>query len=103
MSKTVTTRLDDQAVRKIDEIAARKGVDRAALLRSFFLRGLKDHLLQECLGDYEAGRITLWEAAERCELSLWEMVQEMKKAHIHMPYDLEELQKDLMDVRADNG
>ena len=103
MSKTVTTRLDDQAVRKIDELAARKGVDRAALLRSFFLHGLKDHLLHECLADYEAGRITLWEAAERCELSLWEMVQEVKKAHIHMPYDLEELQKDLMSVRADNG
>ncbi|MBW2301887.1 MAG: CopG family transcriptional regulator [Deltaproteobacteria bacterium] len=35
MAKTVTTRLDDEYVKKIDELAARKGVDRSALLRSF--------------------------------------------------------------------
>lgn len=95
MSKTVTTRLDDQSVKKIDELAAKKGVDRSALLRSFFLHALKDNMLRESLEDYEAGRITLWEAAQRCDLSLWEIIQEVKKAHIHASYDLQELWKDL--------
>jgi len=36
MAKTVTTRLDDGYVKKIDEMAARKGIDRSALLRSQF-------------------------------------------------------------------
>jgi hypothetical protein len=38
MEKTITTRLDDEYVNKIDEMAARKGIDRSALLR---LRGGK--------------------------------------------------------------
>jgi predicted transcriptional regulator len=47
MSKTVTTRLDDKSVKRIDELAARKGVDRAALLRSFCLDALKGHMLRD--------------------------------------------------------
>lgn len=96
MTKTVTVRLDDEFVKKIDEIAARKGVDRSALLRSFLLYALKEHRIQNALEDYKAGIITLWEAAQHCNLSLWEIIQEVKHAHIHTSYDLKELEKDLM-------
>jgi len=59
MAKTVTTRLDDGYVKKIDEMAARKGVDRSALLRSFFLYALKEHTIRDALEDYKAGTTTL--------------------------------------------
>ena len=95
MAKTVTTRLDDGYVKKIDEMAARKGIDRSALLRSFFLGALKEHTIRDSLEDYKAGAITLWEAAQRCDLSLWEMIREVKHAQIHTSYDLKEFEKDL--------
>ena len=100
MAKTVTTRMDDDYVKKIDELAARKGVDRSAMLRSFLLFALKEHTIRDALEDYKAGIITLWEAAQRCNLSLWGIVQEVKHAHIHTSYDLKEFEKDL---RALNG
>jgi predicted transcriptional regulator len=100
MAKTITTRLDDEYVKKIDELAARKGVDRAALLRSFLLYALKEHSLRESLEDYNAGKITLWEAAQRCNMSLWEIVQAAKDAHVHVSYNLKEFEKD---SRAFNG
>lgn len=100
MAKTVTTRLDDGYVKKIDKIAARKGIDRSALLRSFLLCALKEHTMRDSLEDYKAGTTTLWEAAQRCNLSLWEMTREVKRAHIHTSYDLKEFEKDL---RALNG
>lgn len=95
MAKTVTTRLDDRYVKRIDEIAARKGIDRSALLRSFFLCALKEQTVRDSLEDYKAGIATLWEAAQACNLSLWEMIQEVKRAHIHTSYDLKEFKKDL--------
>ena len=95
MAKTVTTRLDDGYVKKIDEMAARKGVDRSALLRSFFLYALKEHTIRDALEDYKAGTTTLWEAAQRCNMSLWEMIREVQRAHIHASYDLKEFEKDL--------
>ena len=39
--------------------------------------------------------MTLWEATQRCDLTLWEMVQEVKQANIHTTYDAMELEKDL--------
>ena len=94
MVTTISTRIDDKYVKKIDELATRKGVDRSALLRSFLLFALApydSHI-------HHDGKTTLWEAAEQCNLSLWEMVQEVKQRQIHTPYDIEELEKDLKDL-----
>jgi predicted transcriptional regulator len=100
MSKTVTTRIEDDCVIKIDEMAKRKGVERSALLRSFLLYALKEHTIRESLADYQEGRITLWEAAQRCDQTLWEMIQEVKQRHIHSSYDLKELEKDIMELHG---
>jgi metal-responsive CopG/Arc/MetJ family transcriptional regulator len=100
MAKTVTTRLDEEYIKKIDEMAARKGIDRSALLRSFLLYALKEHIIRDSLEEYRAGITTLWEAAQHCNLSLWEIIQEVKRTHIHTTYDLKDLEKDL---RALNG
>lgn len=102
MSKTVTTRLDDDSVMRIDELAAKKGVDRAAMLRSFLKYALSDYLLRDCMEEYEAGKITLWEAAQKCDLSLWEIIRKIKQTHVHVSYDLEALRKDMMEIDSDN-
>jgi predicted HTH domain antitoxin len=56
--------------------------------------------VRDSLEDYRKGITTLWEAAQACNLSLWEMIQEVKREHIHTSYDLKEFKKDL---RALNG
>ena len=98
MATTITTRVDDKYVKRIDELATRKGVDRSALLRSFLLFALNEHTIRESLEKYQEGKTTLWEAAEQCNLSLWEMVQEIKQRHIHASYGVKELEKDLRDL-----
>ena len=95
MAMAVTTRLDEGYVKKIDKMAARKGIDRSALLRSFFLCALKKYTIRDSLEDYRKGTTTLWEAAQACNLSLWEIIQEVKNEHIHTSYDLKEFKKDL--------
>jgi metal-responsive CopG/Arc/MetJ family transcriptional regulator len=100
MAKTVTTRLDDKYVNKIDEMAAKKGIDRSALLRLFLINSLEEQMIRESLEDYKAGTITLWEAAQHCKLTLWEMIKEIEKAHIYTSYDLKALKNDL---KALNG
>lgn len=47
------------------------------------------------LKDYEQGRITLWRAAHDCGISLWEMIEEVKKRGTLVPYGMEDLQDDL--------
>jgi predicted HTH domain antitoxin len=100
MAKTVTTRLDDKYVNKIDEMAAKKGIDRSAILRLFLVNSIREQTIQDSLENYKSGTISLWEAAQHCDLTLWEMIKEIEKAHIHSNYNLSDLKKDL---KALNG
>ncbi len=95
MAKTVTTRLDDKYVNRIDELAAKKGIDRSALMRLFLINSLEEHMVRESLEDYKAGMLTLWEAARNCNMTLWEMIRKIEKAHIYTSYDLKALKNDL--------
>ena len=95
MPVTVTTRVGEELVKIIDSIAKREGMDRSTVIRRFLLRAVKDWLIEKSLDEYEQGKLTLWQAAEKCGLSLWEMINEVKKREIHVPYTLEELKEDL--------
>lgn len=95
MPVTVTTRVDDELARMIDEVAAREGMDRSTVIRRFLSEAVRDWLIKRSLEEYERGNLTLWQAAARCGLSLWEMIQEVRKREVRVPYTLEELREDL--------
>jgi predicted transcriptional regulator len=43
MGKTVSTRLDENDIKKLDKIADKEKVDRAALIRKFVLQKLEEY------------------------------------------------------------
>ncbi len=97
MPVTLTTRVDDELARMIDSIARKEGMDRSTVIRRFLAKAVRMWLVEESLRMYEEGRLTLWQAARRCGLSLWEMIDEARKREIHVPYTLEDLEEDLRD------
>ncbi|MDH5753671.1 MAG: UPF0175 family protein [Candidatus Bathyarchaeota archaeon] len=70
-------------------------MDRSTVIRRFLLKAVKDWLIEKSLEEYEGGKLTLWQAAEKCGLSLWEMIDEARKRRVYVPYTLEELKEDL--------
>ena len=99
MPVTVTTRVEDDLAEAIDEVAKREGMDRSTVIRRFLSKAVRDWLIERSLEDYEAGKLTLWQAAAKCGLSLWEMIDEVKKREVHVPYTLEDLREDLKDLQ----
>lgn len=95
MPVTFTTRVEEELAKVIDEVARREGLDRSTVIRRFLMKAVKEWLIERSLEDYEQGKVTLWQAAARCDVSLWEMISEVKKREIHVPYTLEELREDL--------
>ena len=61
----------------------------------FLLYALRVNTIEDALKAYEDGKITLWQAAERCNLSLWEIILEIKHRRILSSYDMKALEKDL--------
>jgi len=95
LAVTVTTRVEEELAKAIDEVAKAEGMDRSTVIRRFLSKAVRDWLIEKSLSEYEEGKLTLWQAAERCSLSLWEMVEEARKQEVHAPYTLEELREDL--------
>jgi len=95
MPVTLTTRVDDELAKLIDRIARNEGMDRSTVIRRFLSKATRDWLIEKTLKDYEEGRVTLWQAATECGISLWEMIEEARKREVHVPYTLEELKEDL--------
>lgn len=98
MPVTVTTRVEDDLAKAIDEVAKREGMDRSTVIRRFLSNAVRDWLIERSLKDYEEGKLTLWQAAAKCGLSLWEMIDEVRKREVHVPYTLEDLREDLKDL-----
>ncbi len=95
MPITITTRVEDALVHDIDFIASKESSDRSSVIRKFLVESLKEWKLQQSLEAYEQGKITLWQAAKKCGMSLWEMVEEVKKRKVRIPYTLEALREDI--------
>ncbi len=95
MPVTLTTRVEDELAKLIDEIAEREGMDRSTVIRRFLSASARDWLIQKTLEDYQHGKITLWQAAKKCGLSLWEIINEVKRREIYLPYSLEDLREDI--------
>ena len=98
MGVTLTTRVDERLAKLIDEVAREEGMDRSTVIRRFLARAVRDWLIERNLKEYEEGKTTLWQAAGRCNISLWEMIEEARKREIRIPYTLEDLMEDIEDL-----
>ena len=99
MPTTLTTRVEDYLAKTIDEIAIVEGMDRSTVIRRFLSKAVRNWLIERSLEEYEEGKVTLWQAAKKCGLSLWEMIDEVKQRAIHVPFSLEDLKEDLKGLR----
>jgi len=85
MSKTISTRIDDDVVKKLEEIAKRENIDRSALIRKFILQMLKEYELKRMAELYRKGIVSLQEAASQANISLYEIMEYVQKENIHPP------------------
>ena len=78
MPVTITTRVNDNLAKLIDEIAKREGMDRSTVLRRFLEQSAANWLIDKALKEYQEGKLTLREVAKLCKLSIWEVIEEAK-------------------------
>lgn len=70
-------------------------MDRSELIRRLLDAALQERRIEEALGAYREGKVTLWRAAEVAGLSLRAMMELTKEKKIPIPYTLEDLERDL--------
>jgi len=85
MSKTISTRIDDEDAEKLEKIAKKENLDRSALVRKFILQKLKEYDIKQMVELYQKGIVSLQEAASQANVSLYEIMEYIKRENIHPP------------------
>ena len=95
MQVTISARIGEDLAKVIDEVCKEEGVGRSTVVRRFLIKAIKDWQVEKSLKDDEKGKITLWQAADECGVSLWEIIMQAKQREIHVPHTLDEFREDL--------
>jgi predicted HTH domain antitoxin len=94
-TQTISTRLTEDELSVLDELAAGAGLDRSSMARSLVRRGLRQMRLESALSAYSGQQVSLGRAAELAGVSPWDFLAHMVEAGGKMQYDLVEFEEDL--------
>ena len=80
---------------KAEKASKAQGVKTNVIIAQALKQGLDAITEKSVLDLYRARKITLQRAAEMLTVDIWEMIEKVKKAEIHLDYTMEELAEDL--------
>ena len=99
-SKIMSTRMEPQDSRLLDELAKTEGLDRAVMMRHILHLGLGAYRQTAAVQAYAKGKMSLGRAAELAGLSQWEMLGVLDAHRTDLTYDRGELEKDIHTTRG---
>jgi len=94
-SEVISVRLSKERTKVIEEIAKAERVDKSTIIDRALEHYAKEWKLQRAVELYREGSVTLSRATEIAEISIWEMIDVLRKRKVSLQYDLEDLEEDL--------
>jgi predicted HTH domain antitoxin len=102
MSKTLSVRIKKNLLKELDRLADLLGLDRASIVRDVIHKGLDTKKLDIALELYQKGD-TLEKAANTANVSLWDLIDEVKKRGITAKSDIEQTKALIIKTIADDN
>lgn len=95
MEEAVTAFLDVDTLKGVNMLSKEFHMDRSSIIKDLIREGLELKIRKRALELYTSRKISLQKAAEIMSISIWEMLDIVKREGIHLDYDMEELNEDL--------
>jgi len=89
MSKNLSVRIKNNILEELDSLADLLGVDRASIVRDVINKGLETKKIDIALELYQKGN-TLEQAANKAKITLWDLIDDVKKRGITSKSDIEQ-------------
>lgn len=87
-------RVESDIYKKAEKASKAQGVKTNDFIARALKQGLEALNEKNVLDLYRTRKITLQRAAEMLAIDIWEMIERVKKAEIHLDYTMEELAED---------
>lgn len=97
---TVSARVKKSQAEEIGRLAAKKRVDKSAVIRELLATAIQQQKLEEALNQVRTKKITVWKAAEIAGVTYREMLQLLKTHNIPFPLSGAELQREIEEITS---
>lgn len=100
MTKAVSTRLPRRDVEQLDQLAKEEHLDRATLIRKMLIESIETEKIEKAVEKYRKGEISVGEAAQKADTTLWEIIDYLEKENITPPgRKTVEIEKEIEEAR----
>ena len=99
MNEIIALRINEQFLKKIDELSETEDADRSTTLRSLLARGYQERLREKAIQEYLNRKITLSQAAYQANVTLWEMQQLLIQKGFQSQYSINDLEEEMNILR----
>ncbi len=98
MAKSVGIRMDEDLLKKLNEMGEEENLDRSTLVRKLLRRGYELMKKEQAAKKYVKGEITITKAAEEAEVTIWEMEKFLVGSGYKSEYSLKDLEREASTV-----
>ena len=95
MTQPLGIRLPKEILEKIEELSKGEMEDRSTIIRKLITIGYLNFIKKRASEEYIKGNITLSEAANQADLTLWEMEKYLVDNGFKSDYSIEDLEKEI--------
>ena len=84
-TELISARLEKEDTKILEEITKEENTDKTSALKKILKLGSKQYRLEKSIKYYQEGRISIGMAANMAEITLWEIMEELKNRNISNP------------------
>lgn len=96
---SISLRLDDETLKRLNDLSSREGKDRSTLIRELLDKGIRGKDLDDAVSRYARGEVTAWRAAQLAGMSLWNFMEVLGERGVIAQYSELDLERDLEALR----
>ncbi|UYP46830.1 hypothetical protein NEF87_003115 [Candidatus Lokiarchaeum ossiferum] len=85
MTNVISTRLEENEIKILNEISQKEHIDRSALMRKFLLLQMQEYRMKEYSEKYRKGIVSMAEAATLADVSIYSMMEYCLREQICPP------------------
>jgi len=100
VSEQINLRLEDELVAALERVAREESLDRGTVIRRLLAKAIEDWQIENALGRYQRGEVSIGRASEDSALSQWELLDLIRSHGIAYPLRAEHVEERLRDVEA---
>ncbi|MHA1323960.1 MAG: DUF6290 family protein [Candidatus Helarchaeota archaeon] len=97
---TISTRLKEKELELLHKILELEHLDRSSLLRKWILEKIEEYFMQKYGESFHEGKCSLEEAANQARVSLWRMIDYVRKHNLWPKDSLDEALSELKHAKS---